>query len=134
MVDFPERLLKGASDSIFMAPFMAACGFLGGFVYAKIADTSPTKTALYWAIYAAASNALRNIALCCTENGRVNAFINAALTGITGAYFLREMRKHELMGNKMLIFMAALHTIAVLALIGQSVEKEAQDANRKAKG
>lgn len=124
MVNLPERLLNGGTEALLLSPILGVCGYLGGFVYAKLSDLPPSKVAPNWAIYAAASNAIRNIALSFFDHERVNAFIHATVIGSTGAYFIYEMRRLELMGDKMAIFMAAIHTLAVLTLLGQALQAE----------
>lgn len=122
MVSLPERLLNGGTAALLLSPILGACGYLGGFAYAKLSDLPPSQVAQNWAIYAAASNAIRCIALSFFEHERVNAFINATVVGGTGAYFIHEMRRLDLMDDKMAIFLAAINAMAVLALLVQALK------------
>lgn len=119
MVSLPERLLTGATAGMIMAPFMAGCGYFGGFLYARLSQLPPSQVALNWAIYAAASNAIRNLALSFFESEKVNAVIHATVGGAMGGYFISEMRKQGLMGKKLTICLIALHTLAILFVLAQ---------------
>ena len=121
MATFVERLTAGAMISAIYVPFSGVSGYLGGYIYSKLADLPPAgQTAKMWAIYSMSINALKIAGDVVLENARVNSLFKAALYGGGTALFIREMRKLELLGNKMMYFMIVVNGIAVISELAKA--------------
>lgn len=120
MATFVERLIAGAMISPIYVPLAGVSGYLGGYIYSKLADLPPaSQTAKMWAIYSMSINALHIAAGVITENPQVRALFKAAIYCGGTALFIRKMRELELLGNKMTVFMVVLNglfTIGQLAV------------------
>lgn len=120
MVDFQTRVFNGLTDAVLWSPFLASCGGLWGYAYAKIAHLPPVQVAQCWALYAVAANALRCIATSFVENKRSKTLIDATMITVSGPLFVLKMRQMRLMEDKMAIFILAVHVVGILGLLNKT--------------
>lgn len=126
MVTFTERLLICANTGEFRVLQSIVGGYLGGYVYGKLAGLPASQVAQAWVICAVASTIFFNIIPdLLTENKRVKNLIRAVIITATCTIFWREMRQRGLLGDKMMglqVGLSAMATIRYFALFALNIE------------
>ena len=78
-------------------------GYLGGFIYAKLADLPAAETAKAYAVAHAALAVIPSVVKNLTEGMKHAHYINGGVTSLLFATYIFELRRRGLMGDKLLI-------------------------------
>lgn len=111
-----DSFFSKITPPLLLGSAFGACGYLGGFIYAKLNHLPPAKVAHYWAIYSAASGALQLVVSSMIKNENTKILALTTLSVVTGGCFISVMLHQELMSQVLLSVFLAIHLIGISIL------------------
>lgn len=92
-------------------------GYLGGFIYAKLADLPAGETAKAYAVAHAALSAINSLVRNLTENTKHAHYINGGVNVLLNSVYIYELRRRGFMGDKLLIICSIGLALSVLSAV-----------------
>lgn len=113
MVSVAEKIFDATLDATFACYVGYLLGYAGGHIYAKLGDLPVRQTATAYAISFAAGAAIVNFVESFTADVKYGKFVSSGVRVLVFASTTYELRRSELMGDKLFAALIFLNAIAI---------------------
>ena len=124
MTSIGTRMLDATVTALKFSLPVATWGAAIGGVYAIIAGLPPSAVAKAGAIWAVAEGTLYFLAEAITEHRGAQALLRITAVVVPTTLGIQEMRKRNLLGDKMIYFIIGLQALAIVGILSDALEKK----------